>query len=82
MNLRDGLNAVLYVHSTGGQWQALPNDLPPKSTARGYRSLWDRDGTIERIHHALYVGERGAGRGRIRDLGHDRPVQCGRERAM
>ena len=44
--------------STGCQWQALPKDLPPKSTAHYYFALWDWDGTLERIHHALYVETR------------------------
>jgi transposase len=36
----------------------LPKDLPPKSTAHFYFMLWDWDGTLERIHHALYVATR------------------------
>jgi transposase len=32
VNVREVLNAVFYVLSTGCQWQALPKDLPPKST--------------------------------------------------
>jgi hypothetical protein len=44
--------------STGCQWQPLPKDLPPKSTAHSYFMLWDWDGTLERIHHALYVATR------------------------
>src|SRR4051812_44624697 len=33
VNVREVLNAICYVLSTGCQWQALPKDLPPKSTA-------------------------------------------------
>ena len=58
VNLREVLNAIFYVLSTGCQWQALPKDLPPKSTAWDYFSRWEWDGTIERMHHALYVAER------------------------
>ena len=58
VDVREVLNAVLYVLSTGCQWQALPKDLPPKSTAHHYFMLWDWDGTLERIHHALYVAVR------------------------
>lgn len=58
VDLREVLNGVFYVLSTGCQWQALPKDLPPKSTVWDYLSLWDWDGTIERIHHALYIVER------------------------
>lgn len=57
-NLREVLNAIFYVLSTGCQWQALPKDLPPKSTAHHYFMLWQWDGTLERLHHALYVATR------------------------
>jgi transposase len=36
----------------------LPKDLPPKSTVHDYLELWNWDGTLERIHHALYVAVR------------------------
>ena len=55
VNVREILNAIFYVLSTGCQWPALPKDLPPKSTVHSYFMLWDWDGTLERIHHALYV---------------------------
>ncbi|MGZ9082673.1 MAG: transposase, partial [Rhodoplanes sp.] len=58
VDVREVLNAILYVLSTGCQWKALPKDLPPKSTAHHYFMLWDWDGTLERIHHALYVAVR------------------------
>src|SRR6266480_3349293 len=38
VNVREVLNAIFYVLSTGCQWQALPKDLPPKSTAHSYAS--------------------------------------------
>jgi transposase len=56
--VREVLNAIFYVLSTGCQWNALPSDLPPKSTVYDYLDLWDWDGTLERIHHALYVAAR------------------------
>ena len=31
---------------------------PPKSTVHDYLELWNWDGTLERIHHALYVAQR------------------------
>jgi transposase len=58
IDVREVLNAIFYVLSTGCQWKALPKDLPPKSTAHAYFMLWDWDGTLERIHHALYVQTR------------------------
>ena len=53
--VREVVNGVMYVLSTGCQWRYLPKDLPPKSTVHGYLTRWNYDGTIERIHHALYV---------------------------
>ena len=41
--------------STGCQWRAIPKDLPPRSTVFAYLDLWSYDGTLERIHHELYV---------------------------
>ena len=35
--------------------QAIPKDLPPRSTVHDYLDLWSYDGTLDRIHHALYV---------------------------
>ena len=52
---REIANAIMYVLSTGCQWRALPKDFPPKSTVWHYLDLWSYDGTLERIHHELYV---------------------------
>ena len=53
--MREVLNGLLYILSTGCQWRALPKDLPPRSTVHGYFQRWDHDGTLMRIHEALYV---------------------------
>jgi transposase len=45
---------LLYILSTGCQWRAIPKDFPPGSTLFGYFQRWAWDGTLERIHHALY----------------------------
>ena len=45
----------MYVLSTGCQWRALPKDLPPRSTVNYYFCRWQYDGTMDRLHHALYV---------------------------
>lgn len=58
VNVREILNGVFYVLWTGCQWKALPKDFPPKSTVHWYFMLWDWDGTLERIHHTLYVAVR------------------------
>ena len=55
VDVREVLNGILYVLGTGCQWRALPKDLPPKSTVHNYFRLWEWDGTLERIHHELYV---------------------------
>ena len=55
VDLREVMNGVLYVLATGCQWRALPKDLPPKSTVHDYLMLWACDGTLERLHHELYV---------------------------
>jgi len=52
---REIVNAIMYVLSTGCQWRALPKDFPPRSTVWHYLDLWSYDGTLERIHHELYV---------------------------
>lgn len=49
------LNAILYVLSTGCQWRALPTDFPPRSTVHDYFIDWHGDGTLTRLHHALYA---------------------------
>jgi transposase len=56
--VREVLNAIFYVLATGCQWKALPKDLPPSSTVYDYFGLWEWDGTLLRMHHALYVEER------------------------
>lgn len=48
------VNGLLYILSTGCQWRAIPKDFPPRSTLFGYFQRWEWDGTLERIHHALY----------------------------
>src|SRR3984893_5970270 len=58
VNVREVLNAIFYMLSTGCQWLALPKDLPPKSTAHSYFMQWDWGGTLERFHHALYLETR------------------------
>ncbi len=60
VDVREVLNAIFYVLSTGCQWNALPSDLPPRSTVWDYLDLWEWDGTIGRIHDALYIRSREA----------------------
>ena len=55
VNMREVVNGVMYVLSTGCQWRYIPKDLPPRSTVHNYLCLWRYDGTLERMHHTLYV---------------------------
>lgn len=52
---REVMNGLMYVLSTGCQWRAIPKDLPPRSTVNFYFCRWQDDGTLDRLHHALYV---------------------------
>jgi transposase len=53
--VREVMNGLLYALETGCQWRHLPRDLPPRSTAHSYLQRWDWDGTLEAVHHQLYV---------------------------
>lgn len=54
VNVREVMNGILYVLSTGCQWRAVPKDLPPYPTLFGYLDLWMYDGTLDDLHTALY----------------------------
>ncbi len=60
VNLREVVNGLMSVLGTGCRWRAIPKDLPPRSTVHGYFDLWDYDGTLKRLHHALSVACREA----------------------
>jgi transposase len=55
VNIREVVNGLMYVLSTGCQWRAIPKDLPPRSTVNYYFCRWQYDGTLDRLHHSLYV---------------------------
>jgi len=52
-DLRDVVNAILYLLRTGCQWRYLPKDFPPKSTVWRYFDEWRNNGTLDTIHDAL-----------------------------
>jgi transposase len=58
--VREVVNGLMYVLSTGCQWRYIPKDLPPRSTVHDYFTRWNYDGTIEKIHDALFVECRAA----------------------
>ena len=53
LNLREVLDAVLYVLKGGIQWRMVPTDCPNWQSVYGYFRRWRRDGTWRRIHDAL-----------------------------
>ncbi len=53
--LRKVVNGLMYILSTGCQWRAIPKDLAPRSTVNRYFLRWQWDGTLDRLHHELYV---------------------------
>ena len=55
VDMRDVVNGIMYILSTGCQWRYLPKDLPSKSTVFRYFDLWNYDCTLLRLHHELYV---------------------------
>jgi putative transposase len=54
-DMRSVMNGIMYILTTGCQWRAIPSDLPPRATVFDYLSLWKRNGTLDRMHQALYI---------------------------
>ena len=53
--MREVVDGLMYILSTGCQWAAIPKDLPPKSALYDYFDLWSWDRTLDRIHETLYA---------------------------
>lgn len=53
VDLREIVNAILYLLRTGCPWRHLPHDLPPWSTVWTYFRQWRDDGTLDRLHDDL-----------------------------
>jgi putative transposase len=58
--MREVVNTILYLNRSGCQWDMLPHDLLPKSTAYEYFSQWRDDGTWGRLVDALRTMVRAA----------------------
>lgn len=54
-DLRQVVNALLYIASTGCQWRMLPGDFPPRSTVQRYFYDWRDRGLMPRISHHLLM---------------------------
>jgi len=57
-DLREVMNAVLYIGSSGCQWRALPKDFPPVSTVHGYFYTWRDMGLFVAINGLLVMSAR------------------------
>ena len=57
-DLRDVVDAIMYMATTGCQWSMLPNDFPPPSTVQRYFYDWRRNGLLESINHHLVMAAR------------------------
>ncbi|KJY28306.1 IS5 family transposase [Streptomyces sp. NRRL S-495] len=53
-DLREVMNAILYVNRTGIAWRYLPHDFPPHTTVFSHFSAWTADGTIEKLGVRLH----------------------------
>ncbi len=53
-DLREVMNAILFLNRTGVPWRYLPNAFPLHTTVFGYFSSWTADGTIEKLGLRLH----------------------------
>ena len=58
LNMREVINAILYVVRTGCQWKNLPNDYPNHNSVYYHYRKWCQDGTWQRINTSLRKLER------------------------
>jgi putative transposase len=52
-DLREVVDAILYVLRNGIVWRALPHDFPPWETVYYYFNTWRRAGVWEEVHALL-----------------------------
>ena len=52
-DLREILNAILYVNRTGIAWRYLPHDFPPHATVYGYFAAWSKEGIFIELNYNL-----------------------------
>jgi len=66
VDVREVVNAILYVVRTGCSWRQLPHDFPPWETVYYYYRRFQEEGTWRRIHDRL--------RARVRKKAGRKPV--------
>jgi len=70
VDLREVVNAMLYLLRSGCAWRLLPHEFPPWGTVWTYFRRWRDDGTLDRLHDEL--------RARVREAaGRDRQPSAG-----
>jgi putative transposase len=57
-DLREVMNAILYLATSGCQWRMLPRDFPPLSTVQRYFYAWQGSGLWPTINHLLVMTAR------------------------
>lgn len=53
VDIREVVNAILYVTRTGCQWRMLPHEFPNWRTVHDYHTIWEFNGTWRRMTDAL-----------------------------
>lgn len=53
-DMREVMNAILFLNRTGVPWRYLPHGFPPHTTVFSYFSAWTADGTIEKLGVRLH----------------------------
>jgi putative transposase len=57
-DLREVMNAILYLATGGCQWRMLPKDFPPLSRVQRYFYAWRDSGLWQTINHMLVMAAR------------------------
>ena len=57
-DLREVVNALLYMASSGGAWRLLSKDFPPFSTVQKYFWRWRDEGLLRTINNELVMAAR------------------------
>ena len=57
-NLREVVNAILYLASSGCAWSLLPKDFPPYTTVQRYFYDWRDRGLLKTVSHHLVTAAR------------------------
>lgn len=53
VDLREVINALMYVADNGIKWRAMPHDFPSWQTVYGYLRRWSQSGVWEQLMLAL-----------------------------